>query len=112
MDALIITNLTIATQIGVYAWEQRIKQNVLIDIHIPSDFRHCEDDLKKTIDYALLCQTITQWVESRSFLLIETLANEIAKLIQETFKVEKLTVAVSKPHAVKNAAPIKVIVER
>lgn len=111
-DALHITALNVSTQIGVHAWEQRIKQTLLIDLIIPSNFSACEDDLSKTIDYDALCQQVTQCVESQSFQLIETVANTVAKLLQDEFKVSELTVKVSKPHAVKNAGMIQVVVHR
>ncbi|MGC1182324.1 dihydroneopterin aldolase [Legionella sp.] len=112
MDTLHIKALTVSTKIGVYAWEQRVNQPLLIDISMDSDFSVCNDDLNNTIDYASLCETITHFVESKSFRLIETVANEIANLIKQKFKVSHLTVAVSKPQAVKNAANIQVIVHR
>lgn len=112
MDALIIQGLSVHTQIGVYTWEQQIKQQLLIDIHIPSNFEACGDNLANTLDYSALCQTVTTFIESRSFELIEYVANCVAELIQEEFKVQQLSVSVSKPHAVKNAAMIKVSVTR
>lgn len=111
-DALKITALNVATKIGVHTWEQRINQTLLIDISIPSDFSACDDQLTNTLDYADLCQTVTQYVESNSFQLIETVANAVAQLIQERFKVSELTIKVSKPHAVKNAGAIQVVVHR
>lgn len=112
MDTLLIEALTVSTHIGVYAFEQRIKQTLFIDISIPCNFSACGDDLANTIDYDVLCQTITNLVESQSFQLIETVANEVAKRIQEQFKVPKLRVAVTKPCAIKNASKVQVIVER
>lgn len=112
MDTLNINALNAVTKIGVYAWEQRITQRVLIDISIPSDFSNCQDTLANTIDYDALCKKVTEYVESKSFQLIESVANEVAQLIQKDFNVPKLTVAVSKPHAVKNAGNIQVVVTR
>ena len=111
-DCLIISALSVNTQIGVHAWEQRITQKLLIDINIPSDFSACEDVLAQTIDYAALCQLVTEFVESNAFQLIETVANKVAELIQTEFKVEALTIKVSKPHAVKNAGMIQVVVNK
>lgn len=111
-DTLTITALNVATKIGVHAWEQRINQTLLIDISIPSDFSNCEDKLTNTLDYADLCQTVTQYVESNSFQLIETVANSVAQLIQERFNVTELSIKVAKPHAIKNAGSIQVIVHR
>lgn len=112
MDTLSIQGLSVTTQIGVYAWEQLIKQQLLIDITIPSDFSSCEDELSKTLDYDALCKKVTYFVESQSFQLIEFVANRVAQLIQQEFDVEQLNVTVTKPHAVKNAAVIKVSVTR
>ncbi len=112
MDILNITGLSVATKIGVYAWEQRINQQLLIDITIPNDFKDCKDKLENTIDYEALCQKVTQFVESKSFQLIETVANEVAEFIQEQFKVITLTIAVTKPHAIKNASGIKIVINR
>jgi dihydroneopterin aldolase len=112
MDTLNIKSLSVATKIGVHAWEQRINQQLLIDITIPTDFSSCDDNLANTIDYDALCRTVTEFVESRTFQLIETVANDIAQLIKQEFKVTKVTIAVNKPHAVKNAGAIQVVVNR
>ena len=112
MDSLIIKALNVSTRIGVYDWEQRINQQLLIDIDIDTDFRACQEDLAKTIDYAALCEKITHFVSSKSFQLIETVANEVAELIQNEFKIAQINVSVSKPHAVKNAGNIQVIARR
>lgn len=112
MDILNIKALSIMTKIGVHAWEQRINQQILIDISIHSDFSICQDNLANTIDYDVLCRTVTEFVESKSFQLIETVADEVARLIKQEFKVSQLTVAVSKPHAIKNAGSIQVVVSR
>jgi len=112
MDTLTIQGLSVQTQIGVYAWEQQIKQQLLLDIIIPSDFKNCNDDIAHTLDYDALCKTVTTFVESQSFQLIEYVAHCVAQLIKDEFKVQQLTVSVTKPHAVKNAAVIKVNVSR
>lgn len=112
MDYLNITALNVSTKIGVHAWEQRINQQLLIDISIPSDFTGCNDELTSTLDYDALCQLVTQFLESNSFQLIETVANNIADLIKDKFKVTQVSITVSKPHAIKNAGSVKVTVNR
>ena len=112
MDTLHIKGLKASTRIGVYTWEQHINQQLLIDISIDTDLSSCQEDIQRTIDYAALCETVTHYVESKAFQLIETVANEVALFIQENFKVTQLTVGVSKPHAIKNADNIQVIVRR
>ncbi|KTC90644.1 dihydroneopterin aldolase [Fluoribacter dumoffii] len=112
MDTLNIKGLNVSTRIGVYAWEQRINQQLLIDISIDADFSSCQEDLAKTLDYEALCRSVTGYVESKSFQLIETVANEVAELIKKQFTPSQVTVGISKPHAIKNAQNIQVIVRR
>lgn len=108
IDTLHIADLKIATHIGVYAWEQRIKQNLLIDLIIPINIAQCQDDLANTIDYADLCQQVTTFVSSRSFKLIETVAEEVSAFIKTHFAIQSLTIKISKPHAVPNAGLIQI----
>ena len=112
MDSLIIKELLVATKIGVYEWEQRIVQPLVIDIHIGGDFSRCQDLLENTIDYEALCRRVTQFVEAASFRLIESVANAVAALIKQEFYLEKVTVSVSKPQAIANAKNVQVVVER
>ena len=111
-DMLEITALSIKTHIGVHAWEQRILQQLLLNIRIPTDFTSCNNELANTIDYDQLCQQVTAFVESNTFTLIETVAENVAQLIKETFKITEVTISVSKPHAVKNAGNICVTITR
>ena len=112
MDRLDISALSVATTIGVYAWEKQIQQRVLIDISIPTDVSTCQDELTNTVDYAKLSERVTHYVESTQFALIETIADHVALLIKKEFAVSRVTVKVSKPHAVKNAGNVSVTVER
>lgn len=64
------------------------------------------------MDYADLCQRVTIFVASHQFALIETVAEQVAELIKETYQIKQLTLSVSKPHAVKNAENIRITIER
>lgn len=112
MYTLDISSLKLSTRIGVHEWEQRIHQRLLIDISMTVDCDDCQDTLKNTIDYDHVCRRVTSHIESNSFLLIETVAEQVATLINDEFKVSKLTVRVSKPDAIKNAGNIAVTVHR
>jgi dihydroneopterin aldolase len=112
MDKLEITALSISTHIGIHAWEKRILQQVLIDISLPVDCAKANDDLANSIDYDALCKKVTSFVEANTFNLIETVAEKVAQLIKDEFKVAQLTIKVSKPNAVKNAGNISVVIAR
>ena len=112
MDILQITALSTKTHIGIHPWEQRILQQLLLDIRIHTDFTTCNNQLENTIDYEKLCKQVTTYIESNSFELIETVAEKVAQLIKNEFHVIELMVSVSKPHAIKNAGNICVTINR
>jgi dihydroneopterin aldolase len=112
VDTLIINNLSIHATIGVHEWEQKIKQQLLLNITIPYDFSMCDDSLENVIDYDGLCQRVTTFIQSGVFKLIETVANQVAQLILQEYSVQEVMVEVTKPHAVANAGIIKVSVTR
>jgi dihydroneopterin aldolase len=113
LDQLDITALRVKTRIGVYAWEQRILQALLIDIHIPIECQDFADNIADTLDYSAVCKTVTAHIESNTYQLIETVANEIARIIKLDFPaVNKVTVRVSKPHAIPNANQVSITVQR
>jgi len=112
MDMLHISALSAMTYIGIHTWEQRILQQLLIDIQIPIDLTQCNNQLTNTIDYSQLCTCVTSFIESTTFTLIETVAENVAQLIKDEFHVTQLTVSVSKPQAIKNARNICVTINR
>jgi dihydroneopterin aldolase len=112
VDNLQISALRVNTQIGVHAWEQRIKQVLLLDITLPIDIGQCNDDIHKTIDYDALCREVTAFLEQNAFALIETAAEKTVQFIQQTFDIEHVTLSVSKPHAIANAGNISIILNR
>jgi dihydroneopterin aldolase len=112
VDQLEITGLSLSTRIGIHPWEQKILQRLLVDITIPLDLSQCNNELSKTIDYAVLSERITAFVEDQSFELIETVAEKIAMLIKTEFLAEQVTIKVCKPHAVKNAGNISIKIAR
>ena len=111
-DCLHIAGLKVETYIGIHAWEQRILQPLFLDIKIPMDFAACQNNIENTIDYAALCEFVTNYVATNRFELIETVAEKVIEEIKKTFPILQLSVTVSKPHAVKNAANISVVVNR
>lgn len=112
MDVLTVEGLQVKTKIGIYPWEQQILQTLLIDITIPTNFSQCDDNIESTLDYALLCNEITTYLEVNHFQLIETVVQRLIEFIQREFNVPKLTVRVSKPQAVKNAKNVSVTCSR
>lgn len=112
IDTLDIKGLRVKARIGVYAWEQRIMQSLLIDIGLSCDLSGCGDALTNTIDYGELCRYVESYLDTTHFQLIETVAEKIAENVMQQFKLRAITVTVSKPHAIKEASNISVTISR
>jgi len=112
MDILEVNGLHVTTTIGVHAWEKQIKQKLLLDLKLHTSFEDCNDTLTNTIDYASLCKTVTDLLESTTFDLIETVAEKVAIHINSEFNPSEIAIRVCKPHAIKNAASVCVSIQR
>jgi len=114
-DLIFIEGLTVFAQIGVYDWEQQIKQKLIFDVEMAWDTRQAAGaggDVKLTLNYAQVSEFIIDYVQSKPFLLIERVANEVAEQLQQRFKITWLRLKLSKPKAVAQASNVGVIIER
>jgi dihydroneopterin aldolase len=114
MDTVFIQQLAVKTTIGVYDWEKKIKQQLLIDIQMSSDITGAasSDNIDDTIDYAVVASTITCFIEQNSFELIETVAEKVAAIILNDFAVTQVSLTLQKPGAVQNAQSVGVNITR
>lgn len=114
MDKIFIEELTVFAQIGVYDWEQQIKQRLIFDLEMAWDSRQAAatNDVKHCLNYAEVSQFILNYVENNAFLLIETVANEVAEQLQRQFQITWLRLKLSKPKAVAQARNVGIIIER
>lgn len=70
------------------------------------------DDVQFALNYAEVSQFIIDYVQSKPFLLIERVANEVAEKLQQQFKISWLRLKLSKPKAVAQAENVGIIIER
>ncbi|WP_413111183.1 dihydroneopterin aldolase [Thaumasiovibrio sp. DFM-14] len=114
MDTVFIEQLEVITTIGVYDWEQEIKQKLVLDIEMAHDNRAAggSDDVADALDYAQVSQAVTQFITAGRFLLVERVAEEVAALIMTSFNVPWVKIQLRKPGAVVNARSVGVCIER
>jgi dihydroneopterin aldolase len=114
MDIIYLTDLRIETVIGVFDWERKIKQEVIIDLEMGGDIRRAaeSDELADTLDYKAVAKRVIGFVEKSEFQLVETLAERVASLIIEEFHVPWLRLRLNKQGAVRGARDVGVIIER
>lgn len=114
MDIVYIKELQIETIIGIYDWERKQKQTVSLDLDMGADIRPAaaSEDIAMALDYKAVSKRLIAFVEGSEFLLIETMAEQIAALVLAEFSVPWLRLRVGKPGAVTGARDVGVIIER
>ena len=114
MDIVFIEALEIDTVIGIYDWERKITQKVVLDIEIAFDNRPpaASDDIADTLDYKAVSKRLIAFVSESKFGLVESLAERCAAIIREEFGVDWVRLKLSKPGAVTGARAVGVVVER
>lgn len=114
MDTVFIQELKLAATIGVWEWEQKIKQRLIVDLEVGTDIRIPaeRDDLNDAVSYKDIAASVTNFVENSNFKLIETLAEKIAGLVLSEFSVDWCKVTVNKPRAVENCRNVGVTIMR
>jgi D-erythro-7,8-dihydroneopterin triphosphate epimerase len=110
MDKIYIRDLTLRCVVGVYPEERREKQDVLINIVLECDHSAAaaSDRLVDAVDYKGVKKEVIDLVENSDFHLIETLADRIAWICLRNPKVEKASVTVDKPAALRFARSVAV----
>ena len=114
MDIIYINDLRIETIIGIYGWERKIKQTVVLDIEMGTDIRKASasDAVEDTLNYKSVAERIISFIGDSEFELIETLAEQVANILLDEFAVPWLRLRVNKQGALKGVRDVGVIIER
>ncbi|GAA0787980.1 dihydroneopterin aldolase [Marinobacterium sediminicola] len=114
MDIVYIRELQVETVIGIYDWEREVRQTVSLDLEMGTDIRAAAatEDIENTLNYKTVAKRLIAFISESEFLLVETMAEEIAQIVQNEFKVPWLRLRLSKPGAVRGARDVGVIIER
>jgi dihydroneopterin aldolase len=114
VDTVSISGLKVDTVIGIHDWERKIRQTVVLDVEMASNNKAAAktDAIEDALDYAAISERLIALVQQSEFQLIETLAEEVARVVRDEFQVAWLSVVVSKPGAVPAADNVAVRIER
>lgn len=113
-DRIHIRDLTLRCIVGVFDHERRERQDVNINIVLDVDLRRPgqTDRIEDTVDYKALKKRIVAFVEQSAYFLIERLAEGIAGLCLEDPLVQRASVTVDKPGALRFARSVAVEIVR
>jgi D-erythro-7,8-dihydroneopterin triphosphate epimerase len=114
MNKIHIRDLALRCVIGVFPEERTERQDILLNIALSCDFGRSVDTdrLEDTVDYKALTKRIIALVEASEFRLLEALADRVAGICLEDPRVNRATVCIDKPGALRFARSVAVEVTR
>lgn len=114
MDKIFLSALTVECIVGIWDWERRVKQTVIIDLEMATDIRRAaaSDRIEDTIDYKKVAKRLLAFVGESQFNLVETLAEQIARVVVTEFGVSWVKVRLNKQGAIRGARDVGIEIER
>ncbi len=108
MAVIQIKDLLLRTQVGFNLHELGKKQDLLLNVQIfyATQGEEESDDPADAMDYRGICKKIIQLVEGGKFNLLEKLANDVVNMLLAMDRVEKVSLEVDKPHALRFARSV------
>jgi dihydroneopterin aldolase len=113
-DTIFLEGLEVRCKIGVFGWERKIRQRVLMDFEFSADIRRAAktDRIEDTLDYKKIAKHALAFAAKSEYYLIETLAEKLAQSILNNFRLKKIKLRLSKPGAVRNSRNVGVEIVR
>jgi dihydroneopterin aldolase len=114
MDIIYLRDLRINTVIGIYDWERRMKQTIILDIEMGTDIRKAanSDNIDNTLNYKAVAKRLIKFVGDSEYELVEALAEKITEIIMTEFDVPWCRLSLNKKGAVRGVRDVGVIIER
>ena len=114
MDIVYLRDLRIDTLIGIYDWERRTRQTIILDLEMSADIARAAqtDDIADTLNYKAVAKRLIQFVGDSEYQLVETLAERCCEIVREEFGVRWVRLTLNKKGAVRGATDVGVIIER
>lgn len=114
MDIIFLHEVRIDTLIGVYEWERQAPQTLQLDLEIglPRTVACQTDNIDDTIHYGEVVDRLRQTLSETHFLLLEALAEHIAKVIMTEFGSPWVKISVAKLGMLRGVKRVGVSIER
>lgn len=114
MDKVFIKGLEVEGIIGIFQWEREVRQVISVDIEMDFDNKNAakSDSIEDALNYKLVGKRITSFIKDSKFQLVETLAENISKIILKEFPVTTVKVTLSKPGALRGSDSVGISITR
>lgn len=113
MDFIFIEALRVSANVGIYPREKAASQSIEINLTfgVPDEAAK-DDDIAKTIDYAVVISRIRKELAERHFNLLETLGEYVIALMLDEFKAPWVKISIAKIGVMKGVRRVGVQIER
>lgn len=113
MAIIRITDLSLKTIIGIFDWERKRKQQVVINVEFVFNASKAvkTDAVGDTVDYKSITKKIIGHVQESQYFLIETMADRVLKIVLADPKIQRAKVRIDKPGALRFARSVSVELE-
>ena len=114
MDIVYLHGLSLDTLIGVWEWERKVKQKIVVDLDLGMDILPAakSDTIDDTTDYQAVATRLIKLADESSFRLVEAFAEAIADVLLSEFGIAWVRIRVNKQGAMREARSVGVIIER
>lgn len=114
MDIIFIEDFRLSTLIGIYPREKTVPQTIELSLQIGTTTVNAgaSDDIRDTIDYAVVVDRLRTELAAQHFNLLEKLAEYIANLLLDDFGACWVRVSIAKLGMMSGVRRVGVIIER
>ena len=97
-DQILISNLELSARIGITTQEREKPQRLTVSLvlHLRRDFSSLGDRIENTVDYQQVCVRTVSLVSREEWNLIETLAEQIARMLLADFPLKSVEIELRK----------------
>jgi FolB domain-containing protein len=114
LDRILVKDLLLRAIVGINDDERTNRQDVVINLVLEADTRPAarSDDIADAVNYRTIAKQVIDLVEASEFLLVEKLAEEVARVCLADRRVVTAQVTVEKPTALRFAGSVGVSIHR
>ncbi|MEQ8661865.1 MAG: dihydroneopterin aldolase [Gammaproteobacteria bacterium] len=114
MDIVFLNELRVDALIGVWEWERRIRQTLVMDVELGTDMRRAgdSDDLAATVDYKAVTDRIIEFTRASSYRLVEALGENLTRVVLTEFEVRWIRLRIRKPGVLREVREVGIVIER
>lgn len=114
MDSVFIRELRVEAIVGIYPWERRVPQEMVIDVEMAWDTSIAakSERIEDALDYGAVSMRIRELVVASKFQLLETLAEQTVKTLMQEYSIPWVQFSVYKTQALAGVGGVGISIAR